>query len=201
MIETKCHNCNSEIVINSFWKRKGAKHFCHKCQPKSVTKIIKKEYECCMCGRCFKSNCFSKFCSNDCYNNYVRIKKRNSLNGAQESFNVLMLKKYFESNNIKYKQEVSFPDLKDKARLRFDFGIYQHESLICLLEYDGRQHFEPVWGGLNELEQTKRRDKMKDDYVKGKGIQLIRINYTVSDVVQDFKNKFSKIYPPVEMFS
>jgi very-short-patch-repair endonuclease len=60
-------------------------------------------------------------------------------------------------------------------KLPFDFYLPTFNSCI---EYDGRQHFEPVYGQEN-LEAQKVRDRLKDEYCKENGIKLIRIPYTI----------------------
>ena len=59
----------------------------------------------------------------------------------------------------------------------FDFAIINNGNLAGLLEYDGIQHFRG-WGSSKEdLENIKRRDKIKNDYCKEKNIPLVRITY------------------------
>lgn len=50
----------------------------------------------------------------------------------------------FRRGGIKFEREVSFEDLhgKGKTLLRFDFALYQRGKLVCLVEFDGKQHFE-----------------------------------------------------------
>ena len=94
--------------------------------------------------------------------------------------------KYLESKNIEFKHQKIFKDLSYTKYLIFDFYI---PSLNLCIEYDGEQHFKPVKFGnqtqeqMNkEFENTKIRDKMKDDYCKKNNINLLRIPYT------EFKN-------------
>ena len=64
------------------------------------------------------------------------------------------IEKILNQNNINYKKEYSFKDLKGKSEmfpLRFDFAIFDNENnLSYLIEYDGEQHFKEidsqVWG-------------------------------------------------------
>ncbi len=91
--------------------------------------------------------------------------------------------KLLESLNIKYKKQKTFSDCKNPKTgksLRFDFGIYdKHDSLFCLLEYDGMQHFKAIdyFGGNEALNDTKYRDNVKNNYCKQNNIKLIRIPY------------------------
>lgn len=47
---------------------------------------------------------------------------------------------------------------------------------MCI-EYDGIQHFEPLFGEI-EFEETIKRDKIKSGYCEKNNIKLLRINYT-----------------------
>ena len=81
--------------------------------------------------------------------------------------------------NIPYDKEVWFDDLKNIRHLRFDFGLYGDEGeLKCLIEYDGIQHFRR-WNKqtVQQFEDLKKRDGMKDDYCEKNGIRLVRIPY------------------------
>ena len=51
-------------------------------------------------------------------------------------------------------------------------------ELSLAIEYDGRQHFEPIknWGGEDALEEIQRRDKEKNLGCKNIGIRLVRVN-------------------------
>jgi len=62
----------------------------------------------------------------------------------------------------------------------FDFYLPDYNTFI---EYDGKQHFEPVdnWGGKIGFEKIKQRDKIKDTFAKDNKIKLIRIPYYKTD--------------------
>jgi hypothetical protein len=50
---------------------------------------------------------------------------------------------------------------------------------MCI-EFDGKQHFEPIkrFGGEDAFIKTKINDNIKDDFCLLEGIRLIRIKYT-----------------------
>lgn len=91
--------------------------------------------------------------------------------------------KLLKKNNIKFKQEVSFPDLKSlKGKLlRFDFVLYTNDNkIICAIETDGEQHFHQVpyfQKTIFEFKQTQEWDRRKNSYCLRKGIPLIRVPY------------------------
>lgn len=97
--------------------------------------------------------------------------------------NILSLLK---NNNISYKTEYSFEDLKDKKKLRFDFAIFdKNNNLIELVEFDGRQHnniYTP-WNSTDTLEERQYHDNLKNIYCKNHNLKLIRIPYEKRDTI------------------
>lgn len=92
-----------------------------------------------------------------------------------------------------YKKEYKFDGCKFRDNLRFDFYLPIYK--ICI-EADGKQHFEPAtFGGISKeraiknFELTKKKDKIKDDYCKKKGIKLIRVPYLEIENVEEILNK------------
>ncbi|MDT9337765.1 hypothetical protein P3F01_15505 [Clostridium perfringens] len=95
------------------------------------------------------------------------------------------IQNYLDKNNIHYEREFKFDDLKDKGFLRFDFAIFKDDQLVCLIEFDGEQHYKiKNFGGishekaLKKFNETQKRDNLKDKYCKEKNISLTRIHYT-----------------------
>lgn len=89
------------------------------------------------------------------------------------------IKLFLDNNMIDYKEQYKINECRNIYPLPFDFAIFDNGKLICLIEYDGRQHFESVeyWGGEKEFELSKRRDKIKRDYCQQNKIPLIEIPY------------------------
>lgn len=62
------------------------------------------------------------------------------------------------------------------------------------IEYDGRQHFEPlkIYDGEKSFEELKENDKLKDDFCKKNNYPLLRINYKqhkqMDKLILDFIN-------------
>lgn len=86
------------------------------------------------------------------------------------------IKLYLNEINIRYIAQHSFDNCKLKKRLRFDF--YLPELNTCI-EFDGKQHFEPIdyYGGYSGLEIRTKRDKIKSEFCKNNKINLIRIKF------------------------
>lgn len=99
------------------------------------------------------------------------------------------------NNGIEFKKEYSDSRLKYKYKLRFDFAIFKLDRLVCLIEYDGIQHFKPVeyFGGERALKEIKFRDKLKNSFCKQNNIPLIRIPYWEKDIENYIKESLKEV--------
>lgn len=94
--------------------------------------------------------------------------------------------------NFIFKREYKFQDCKNKVALAFDFALFdKNNKLICLLEYDGVQHYFPVdsFGGIEAYEDGVLKDQIKNEYCKNNNIKLIRIPYWELDNLKKFLEK------------
>jgi hypothetical protein len=58
--------------------------------------------------------------------------------GCIKSYGELSIITFLNKNNINFKREYSFPDLRHKNLLRFDFAFLNNQNeLLCLIEYQG----------------------------------------------------------------
>ena len=64
-----------------------------------------------------------------------------------------------------------------------------NDKLLYLIEYDGKQHFEPIdwFGGIEGFNKQKQRDIIKDNYCKLNNILLLRLPFTLSN--EEIKQK------------
>ena len=97
-------------------------------------------------------------------------------------------------NNVSYKTQFKFNDLRDQKPLHFDFAIFNNnDELHCLLEYQGVQHYDPnsLHGAWKNTPQ--QHDEMKRAYCKKNNIKLIEIPYTDFELIdwEYLKNKLS----------
>lgn len=130
-------------------------------------------------------------CGNECdiesYN--LRAGKTSSCGCINYSIGELKIESILLENNISYKREISFEDLKNPKsnhKYRFDFGLYKNNILYRLIEFDGEQHFgerSGLWGDLKNdpYEKRKQRDKEKNEYALIHNIPLVRIPYWERD--------------------
>ena len=85
--------------------------------------------------------------------------------------------------DAKFIDQYIFSDCKYKQLLKFDFAIFNDNKLLYLIEYDGKQHFEPIdwFGGIEGFEETQIRDNIKNEYCQKHNIPLLRFPYTLSN--------------------
>jgi hypothetical protein len=118
-------------------------------------------------------------------NNIFEMKPNAFLSGqrclfCKESKGEKRVRDFLQERRVDIKQQYRIEDCKNVVPLRFDFGILDaSENLICLIEYDGRQHFEAInyWGGEESFKYTQNNDNIKNTYCKENNIPLIRIPY------------------------
>lgn len=92
--------------------------------------------------------------------------------------------------NLKYtfNREFTFPDLIDNKPLKFDFCIFdENNKIICLIEYQGFQHYHISngWNTQKHLEKIQKHDEMKRNYCKNNNIKLIEISYEDYDEINE----------------
>ena len=108
---------------------------------------------------------------------------------SNESKGEKFIREYLENKGISFETQKTFKDCVYINKLRFDFYLNDFDVLI---EYDGEQHFKQINytkdNSINKenFENTKKRDKIKNDYCKEKNIKLIRIPYTTKE--KDIEN-------------
>lgn len=100
---------------------------------------------------------------------------------------------FLEKNLYNFRTQYKFFDCANINLLRFDFAILDNNKVKCLIEYQGRQHYEPVdyFGGLEGLKNTRLRDKIKYNYCKEHNIPLYYITY--KDNIEDKLKEFLEI--------
>jgi very-short-patch-repair endonuclease len=104
----------------------------------------------------------------------------------------LKIRNYLQKNNIQYKQEKNFKGCRDRGLLRFDFYLPNYN--LCI-EYDGEQHFmesEAFHKGGESLENTQRKDQIKNEYCKNNNINLLRIPYWEKDNIENILQEYLK---------
>lgn len=95
--------------------------------------------------------------------------------GCVRSKGEYQIEQLLKEHNIEYIREYSFSDLVDDLPLRFDFAIFKNNQLLCLIELQGEQHYNPSNGFYNET--IIEHDRMKREYCDKNNIKLVIINY------------------------
>lgn len=123
--------------------------------------------------KCFCHNCkqISYHCGSDLKNNSITSCGCVSSRKETEIANILT------NNNINFKRQFSFDDLKNPKtnyKLRFDFAIIKNDKIVCLIEYQGEQHYEKnnPWYSEDLIE----RDNLKKEYCDKNNIPLITLD-------------------------
>lgn len=118
-------------------------------------------------------------CGNITYVNSNSLKREDIVScGCLRSKGEQKINKILFEHNVPYKTQFHFPDLKDKKYLYFDFAIYNDDdTLKCLLEYQGIQHYneDALHGAWKN--SPRAHDEMKRQYCKNNNITLIEIPY------------------------
>lgn len=87
------------------------------------------------------------------------------------------IRKILLDNNISFQSEIILDDLRGcgGGLMRFDFGVFEDNKLVRLIEFDGEQHFSDsdFWKEQN----VKQNDIIKNEYCKNNNIPLVRIPY------------------------
>ena len=102
--------------------------------------------------------------------------------GWQTSKGNLKIRHILEKANRNFQQEYSFDNLyrtTSQHPLRFDFAIFENEQLLGLIEYNGRQHYEPIafFGGVDNFVVQQENDDRKRKYCIDNNIKLFIIKY------------------------
>ena len=91
-----------------------------------------------------------------------------------------LIKQLLLNNNIKFIQQFTFKDCRNKRKLPFDFAIFDSSNnLYCLIEYQGIQHYKPIdhFGGDVQFQKQIHIDNLKRNYCKDNNIKLLEIPY------------------------
>lgn len=120
-------------------------------------------------------------CGNYTISSSARLNNGNKLScGCLKSKGEQKIIELLDQHNIPYEYQKTFSNcLNPDTNRPLIFDFYIDNKYI--IEYDGQQHFEyndRGWSNLENLTQTKLRDKIKNEWCESQGIPIIRIPYT-----------------------
>ncbi len=104
--------------------------------------------------------------------------------------------KYLDELKLLYKRQYKNKKCKDKKLLPFDFIVRVDDGKGFLIEYNGKQHYEPYNFGsktncpIKMLENIQKRDKIKKDFCKDNNIPLLEIPYWDFNKIEEMINEF-----------
>jgi len=131
-----------------------------------------KDFEC--------PQCDYKCSDNDALKQHIKI-CTGKFTGSSGEFAIIRI---LDELGVDYVYDTSYWNVKDKSLLRWDFIINPKSDTPAVIEYDGMFHFKPIRMGQMTPEEaqtahdnTKRRDKIKDDYCDDNDIFMLRIPY------------------------
>ena len=103
---------------------------------------------------------------------------------ARKSKGEDLIKQILKTLDINFVSQFRFYECRSKNPLIFDFYLSDYN---CCIEYDGKQHFEPIdfFGGEEQFKIQQKNDKIKTEYCKENDIRLIRIPYTDYDKLNE----------------
>ena len=101
--------------------------------------------------------------------------------GCKKSLGEATISKLLQEKGLDFEREYKFSDLLSPKgeELRFDFAIFGKEGLLCLIEFQGRQHYEPIdfFGGKEAFARLQLHDNLKQQYCMKNRIPLYTISY------------------------
>lgn len=143
------------------------------------------EYECPVCKKHF-----------DCLPAWINSGKTTSCGCSNQSSGERFIKNFLEENHVEYKQQWTTDDCKYIYPLRFDFALLKDNIPYHLIEYNGRQHYEPIefFGGEEQFKINQIRDNIKRKYSQDFNIPLLELKYDLS--TDEIKQKITNIIYP-----
>ena len=128
---------------------------------------------------------YSYICVHDGYSGEIRedhLLRGHGCPVCHNSIGEKQVKEYLDTHKITFIPQYIFDDCKNIKALPFDFYLPDYDACI---EYDGIQHFNPIdfagkgeeWA-LQQFNELKHRDEIKNTYCRDHNILLYRIKYT-----------------------
>ena len=130
-----------------------------------LDKYGKRSYAICRCD-----------CGNICevYRGHLKDGHTSSC-GCTESFGEEYVSSFLKEKGISFKRQYRFSDLIDKKELPFDIAILKENTVIGLIEIQGKQHYDSSL--LFYSEDLIKHDKMKEEYCYKNQIPFLRLDY------------------------
>lgn len=105
---------------------------------------------------------------------------------CKESKGEKKIREVLDILKVKYKEQYRIT--YSKTFFKVDFMVYDKNNNIILgIEFDGKQHFEPIefFGGEERFEKQRNMDKLKNQWFEENGISMLRIPYWDYDNIEE----------------
>ena len=186
--------CGNEIEVLGVSLRNGATQSCGCLQKKrasnmnSISEVGNKYGKLTVISREGSTNGYALWrCRCDCGREIVtrgvslRSGNTETCGLCQPSRGEGRIERILVEQNIEFIRQYKISGCKNIYELPFDFAIFENGCLLCLIEFQGRQHYEESFvfdNGEDSLKSRQYRDKIKRDYCLKESIKLIEIPYT-----------------------
>jgi hypothetical protein len=100
---------------------------------------------------------------------------------------VKKIEAFLIANNYKFKKEYRIQECRNILPLPFDFALFNNKNLLCLIEYNGEQHYIKVrkFGGKKAFASQQKRDQIKIEFCSKNNIDLIIIPHWDCEKIED----------------
>lgn len=116
---------------------------------------------------------------------------------CKQSLGEKYIKECLDRNGLINIQQHRLKDCRNINPLPFDSVIISESGeLLCLIEFDGEQHFHPIdaFGGEEGFKERQINDYIKNKYCEENNITLIRIPYWLRDHVDEVLTYWLQYY-------
>lgn len=137
-------------------------------------------------------------CGNEWLASPSQIVRNGKCKCMQKSVMATKIYNFLNRKQINFVEEYSFKGFYEhkNAPYRYDFVILDGQRILVLIEYHGAQHFEfsQHWHKTKKyFLKCQKRDQIKRDYAKAKGIPLIEITYKEKDPIQALEKELKAL--------
>ena len=135
---------------------------------------------------------FEQICLNELTNieKYTYLKPENRW--ITEELVYKLCKKIYKEHKVIYQHRPFFLHTAKGGQMSYDIFI---SGLNIAIEYQGKQHFEPIdfFGGEEGYKKTVERDKLKRKLSEENGIKLVYINYWEDVTIDLIKERIESV--------
>jgi hypothetical protein len=110
------------------------------------------------------------------WRDFIRLSETQLFISKSMSSLELFTYKLLYDREVEFEIEKTFDNCRSKNPLPFDFYLPNIKSHPIIIELDGEQHRTIFKNKMFNYDLIQKNDKIKNDYCKSNGIELIRIN-------------------------